>query len=51
MSRFEKESLTNYTVPCWKCKEQVDEHDIIAVTDGRTSWMELCQDCYNFYLC
>ncbi len=34
---------------CWKCKELVDEKDLVTVTNGRTSWAELCEDCYNFY--
>ncbi|WP_082233263.1 hypothetical protein [Halobacillus massiliensis] len=34
---------------CWKCKELMDERELVTVTNGNTSWVELCEDCYRFY--
>ncbi|MFD2922488.1 hypothetical protein [Halobacillus naozhouensis] len=49
LNRSVRDLLDHHLKMCWKCKEMVEEHDIVAVTDGRTSWVEYCQDCLRFH--
>ncbi len=49
LNRNVRNLLDSHLVMCWKCKELVEEQDIVAVTDGRTSWVEYCQDCLAFH--
>ncbi|MFC7062001.1 hypothetical protein [Halobacillus seohaensis] len=49
MNRKEFEEATQIKATCWKCKEWVDESEMFTVTDGKTSWVELCGDCYEFH--
>ncbi|MCP3031696.1 hypothetical protein LF817_10060 [Halobacillus sp. A1] len=43
------EDVIEIRTTCWKCKELVEEKDMVTVTDGKTKWVELCRDCYDFY--
>ncbi|MCP3027999.1 hypothetical protein [Halobacillus sp. A5] len=45
----ELEEVIEIKGTCWKCKELVEEKDLVTVTDGKTKWVELCRDCFDFY--
>ncbi|WP_101842929.1 hypothetical protein [Halobacillus sp. Marseille-P3879] len=49
VEKRELEAAVEIKETCWKCKELVDEKDLITVTDGKTAWVELCRDCFDFY--
>ncbi|MFG6147882.1 hypothetical protein [Halobacillus sp. B23F22_1] len=49
MERKELAEAIEIKDSCWKCKELVDEKELVTVTDGKTAWVELCKDCYEFY--